>query len=330
MFPIDQIDIIKLIINTLLAIKPNENVLVIADRDENVEIASLLVAEAKSVGAQVALTILGPRKGLHHEPPKFVAESMKHADIVIGVIYSLLHTKARREAQAAGVRFAIMGGVRVGEGKEYLGNLSFDINDLHLIEKRGTQLAQMVTQAKTVKISSDLGTDLTMSLADRTGLAVLPICRDPKVFTILVDYSEVACAPVEGTADGILVIDGTIVGLPELDRVVQEPITLKIKQGRIEDISGGKDARDLETVLSNADTNAKCVAELGIGTNHNIMKPRAVVRDKANLGTIHIAFGKNDFIGGKQDSELHVDFMVTKPTLVLDGRLIIDKGKYVL
>jgi leucyl aminopeptidase (aminopeptidase T) len=330
MFPIDQIDIIKLIINTLLAIKPEENVLIIADRDENVEIAALLAAEAKSVGAQVALTILGPRKGLHHEPPKFVAESMKHADIVIGVIYSLLHTKARREAQAAGVRFAVMGGVRVGEGKEHLANLNFDINDLRLIEERGKKLADMITGAKTARMTCDLGTNLTMSLLDRKGLAILPICRDPKVFTILVDYSEVACAPVEGSAEGTLVIDGTVVGLQEIDRVVQQPITFKIKQGRIEGISGGKDARDLEEVFTNADFNAKCVAELGIGTNHNIMKLRGVVRDKANLGTIHIAFGKNDFIGGIQDSELHIDFMVTKPTLKLDDVLVIDKGKLIL
>jgi aminopeptidase len=330
MFPIDQIDIVKLIINTLLAVKPNENVLVIADRDENVEIASLIAAEARSVGAQVALTILGPRKGLHHEPPRFVTESMKHADIVIGVIYSLLHTKARKEAQAAGVRFAVMGGVRVGEGKEHLANLNFDIDDVKQIEARGTRLAELITQARTARITCAQGTDLTMSLQGRSGLNILPLCRDPKVFTILVDYSEVACAPVEGTAEGTLVIDGTVVGLQEIDRVVREPVMFKIRRGRIEEISGGKDAREIEAVYADSDINAKSLAELGIGTNHNIMKLRGVVRDKANLGAIHIAFGKNDFIGGSQDSQLHIDYMVTRPTLRLDDTLVIDKGKLIL
>lgn len=156
--------------------------LIIADKDENVEIATLLAAEANSIGAEVALTILGTRKGLHHEPPKFVAESMKHADVVIGVIYGLLHTRARKSAQAAGARVAIMGGVRVGQGKEYLANLDFNINDLNLIEERGTKLADMVTQANTASITCEEGTDLTISLLNRKGLAILPVCRDPKFF----------------------------------------------------------------------------------------------------------------------------------------------------
>jgi leucyl aminopeptidase (aminopeptidase T) len=329
MFPIEQINIIKLVINNSLAIKPGEKVLIIADEDENVEIASVLAAEAKSVGAEVAITIIDPRRGLHREPPVFVAESMKHADVIIGVIYSLLHTQAIRDAQSAGARFATMGGARLGKGKEYLASLEFDVNDLNLIEKRTTLLAEQVTQARIARLTCDKGSNLTMSLLNRKGLAVMPICRDPGVFCILVDYSEVACPPVQESAEGSLVIDGTVWGLPGLNRVVREPIRLKINRGKIVDISGGKDAGDLQAVLANVDSNGKSVAELGIGTNHKVEKLRGVTRDKANSGTIHIGFGKSEFIGGSLDSEIHIDLMVTKPTLELDGVLIIDKGKFI-
>lgn len=324
MFPISQMNTIKFLVNTSLAIKPGENVLIIADTDENVEIAAMIAAVAKSVGAEVAITIIDPRKDFNHEPPKFVAESMKHADVVIGVIYTLMHTKAREAAQSAGARFASLGGV----GKDYLANLDFGIEDLNLIEKRATRLAEMMTQAKTAKVTSDQGTHLTMSLLNRKGIAMVPVCRDPGAYCYLPDYSEVPCPPVEGTAEGILVIDGTILGSTELDRVVKEPITLKIKEGRIIEILGGKDAKDLEKILKNSNSNAKVVAELGIGTNHKVKKLRGIRKDDAMLGTLHIGFGKNNHIGGQMESVVHIDLMVKKPTLELDGSVIIEKGEF--
>jgi hypothetical protein len=51
MFPIDQINIIKLMIHTSLAIKPGEDVLILAATDEDVEIGSLMAAEIKSIGS---------------------------------------------------------------------------------------------------------------------------------------------------------------------------------------------------------------------------------------------------------------------------------------
>jgi leucyl aminopeptidase (aminopeptidase T) len=324
MFPINQINTIKFLVSTSLAIKPGENVLFIADTDENVEIAAIMAAEAKSIGAEVAITVIDSRKDFNHEPPKFVAESMKHADVVIGVIYTLMHTKARKAAQSAGARFASLGGV----GKEYLSNLDFGVEDLNLIERRANRLAEMVTQAKTAEITSDEGSQLTMSLLNRKGIAMIPICREPGTYCYLPDYSEVPCPPVEGTAEGILVIDGAILGSPQLDRVVQEPITLKIEEGKITRMSGGKDADDLKRILANADSNGKVVAELGIGTSHKVKRLRGVRKDDAMLGTVHIGLGKNNHIGGELDSAVHIDLMVKKPTLELDGFVIIEKGEF--
>jgi leucyl aminopeptidase (aminopeptidase T) len=323
MFPIDQFNIIKLIVNTSLAIKPGESVLIIAATDEDVEIASLLAAEIKSVGAEVAITIIDPRRNVYHEPPKFVAESMKHANVVIGVIYTLFYTRAKEVAQSAGARFATM----VGEKKEDLANLDFDKEDLDLIVDRGRRIAEMVSRAKTAKVTSHQGTNLTISLLDRKGIAIIPICRDPGTGCSIPDYSEVACATVEEGAEGTLVIDGTMVVPPWLERVVKEPITLKIKRGKIAELSGGEDAEDLEAILASAESNGKLLGELGIGANHKVNKFKGSRRDMSKLGTIHIGFGKNDMLGGKIATKTHFDLMVTKPTLALDDFLLIERGK---
>ena len=102
----------------------------------------------------------------------------------------------------------------------------------------------------------------------------------------------------------------------------------QIKKGKIIDISGGKDAEDLKKILARDDSNAKVVAELGIGTNHKVKKLKGVRKDDAILGTIHVGFGKNNHIGGAMDSELHLDLMVKKPTLELDGSVIIAGGEF--
>jgi leucyl aminopeptidase (aminopeptidase T) len=318
---------INLIVRGCVAVKPGENVLIIADTDENAGIAALLAAEARSIGANVAVTLVDPARKLHHEPPKFVAESMKHADIIIGVIYSFLHTKARIDAQAAGARIAILGGEKIGQGRKYLEGIDLDMEDLQLIEKRSVRLAEIITQGKTATITSEKGTNLTMSLENRKGLPVIPVCRGSSVFCLLGDYSEVACPPVEYSAEGTLVIDGAMTGLETLERVVKEPMTLTIRKGRIVDISGGKDARDLEAVLSKADPNGKALAELGIGMTHKVLELQGVIRDKANLGTLHVAFGKNEFIGGVLKSEVHIDLMVTKPSLQVDQLLVMERGE---
>ena len=45
------------------------------------------------------------------------------------------------------------------------------------------------------------------------------------------------------------------------------------------------------------------------------------------LGTIHIAVGRNDDIGGETFSQIHNDFLLTKTTVWLDGTCILENGE---
>lgn len=329
MFPLDQINTIKLMVHTSLAIKPGEGVLIIGGTDEDLEIATLIAAEAKSVGAHVAITMIDPRRDVHHEPPSFVAESMKRADVVIAVIYTIFYTKAKEEALSAGTRFASIEPLGGGR-KEDLANLKFDKEDINLCVERAKRLSEMVSQSNTVQVTSEIGTHISMSLLERKGVQLLPLCREPGSFCCLPDYTEVACAPVEESAEGILVCDGTILVPPKLEWVAEEPITLKIKKGKIDEISGGKDIEDLVAILAEGDPQKKLLGEMGIGATHQMRKLRGSRGDMSRLGTIHFGFGKNNMIGGRIDTKAHMDFMVTRPTLKLDELVLIDNGKFIL
>jgi hypothetical protein len=68
-------------------------------------------------------------------------------------------------------------------------------------------------------------------------------------------------------------------------------------------------------------------AELGIGLNPAIKSLTGnSLFDEKMAGTVHIAIGDNVCFGHNIQSHIHHDLVIKQPTLVLDGKIIIDKG----
>src|SRR4029453_18852169 len=136
---------------------------------------------------------------------------------------------------------------------------------------------------------------------------------------------EVNVAPVEGTANGKLVIDLT---MHHIGRCLT-PIELTVKDGCVIEIEGGPEARILKDYLDvYGDENAyMCPAEASVGVN-----AKAVVRgiqreDKNIMGTMHFGLGTNIDVGGSGKSKSHTDGVILEPTLYVDGAKRIDNGR---
>jgi leucyl aminopeptidase (aminopeptidase T) len=52
--------------------------------------------------------------------------------------------------------------------------------------------------------------------------------------------------------------------------------------------------------------------------------------DEKVAGTIHVAIGRNMFMGGENPAPIHEDGVVGQPTMRVDGELLIDAGRYML
>ena len=50
--------------------------------------------------------------------------------------------------------------------------------------------------------------------------------------------------------------------------------------------------------------------------------------DEKVYGTIHIAFGNNMSFGGSVEVPIHIDCVITNPTITVGKRKIIDGGKF--
>ncbi len=270
-----------------------------------------------------------PMTGMHGaEPPKYVAEAMKGADVVIAITtYSLSHTRAREEACKAGARIASMPGF-TPEMFEPEGPMAVDYLK---VKELCESLVKVLRGGNEVRVRTDYGTDLRFSIKDRewgvdTGLYV-----NPGDWGNL-PAGEVYIAPLEGTGEGTVVIPrGWYSGL-------KEDLILKFSKGLVVEVEGGGDVgrklRELLGLEPRVDDEVHRVrrnlAELGIGTNPKAKRPDNVLEAEKILGTVHIAIGDNSHLGGNTEADLHEDFVIPKPTLEVDGRLVMKNGELII
>ncbi|MFH0931824.1 MAG: aminopeptidase, partial [Candidatus Zixiibacteriota bacterium] len=67
-------------------------------------------------------------------------------------------------------------------------------------------------------------------------------------------------------------------------------------------------------------------AELGIGTNDKARIIGNVLEDEKVMGTVHMAIGDNKSMGGNVSVQSHLDGILLKPTLEIDGQVIMKDG----
>ena len=99
---------IRSIVETCMRVRPKERIMVIADNEAGpMWVGQLAMNIIGSMGAEVVLTVINPRDILDPEPPAAVAAAMKSVNAVLNITdkAALVHTNARKEATADGVRF---------------------------------------------------------------------------------------------------------------------------------------------------------------------------------------------------------------------------------
>ena len=304
----------RVAVETCMKVKPEETVLVVADT-QNLRIAEAFAYAAASIGAKTVITLMEPASEHAKEPPKPVAQAMKAAEVVlIPTTMSLSHTDARRAATKAGARIASMPGIT--EDMMRSGGLTADYKQVAVLTDK---VAHVLERAKKVRVTTPSGTDLTMSIEGRPPLADTGLYHKPGEWGNL-PAGEVCLAPVEGTTNGVLVIDS-------MGSTVTQPLKVTVKDGWAKKFDG-PDATKLEELLKKADKNAYNIGELGVGTNPKARISGEVLEDEKVLGTVHVALGDNtSYQGGHTKSKIHLDGMLFQPTVKVDKRLLMQKGK---
>jgi leucyl aminopeptidase (aminopeptidase T) len=309
---------VSAVIRDCLGLEPGEEVLVICNPPTE-ELGALLRINAQGEGGEATLAVISERESHAAEPPAAVAAAMLAADVVVApTIQSISHTEARKAASEAGVRVASMPGVTEEMLARVMGA------DMKLLRKRGTLLSRVLGAGAEARLVCPNGSDLRLGLTGRTAIVDAGVLSKRGAFGNI-PCGEAFIAPLEGTAQGTLVVDGSIAGIGRLEA----PVELSVEDGHLRDAGGAEGARLME-LLTEHGPDGTNVAELGIGTNEEAIVTGNILEDEKILGSAHVAFGASAAIGGAIQVPVHLDCVVLEPTVEVDGTTIVEAGELTL
>jgi leucyl aminopeptidase (aminopeptidase T) len=326
---LEMLESARMTLEKVIKIRPGQNLLVITDTyARSKAMAQAFTEVANSIGVHAVLIMMEPLKNIGQEPPPSVGAAMKSTDVIIefGESSTSGHSTARKEATAAGVKYYMM---HSDISEDYF-RTPIAFEDLDRIRAQTEHFCEIMTRARSAKVTTPYGTDITMSLEGRQGIPIHPLTNSG--VASLQDHAEAAIAPVEGTTEGLVVVDASVRAWGYLLRT---PIRFQVKKGRVQIETVTSDVKEEAErfkgiILSDQNAN-NCAAELGLGTSHTA--PRIlrgdVMRDYGIAGNVHIAVGRNNDIGGETGSIIHNDVLMTRATVTLDDVCVIGNGEII-
>jgi len=304
-------------IRDCMGAKKNEKILVITDEQKR-KIGFSLYENALKLGHEALYVEMKSGKQNGEEPPEQVADLMLKFDVVLcPTAKSLTHTDARRAASAKGVRVATFPGIT-----EDVMIRGMNAN-YKKIAKLSIKLVEILEQGKKIRVTAPAGTDISFDIAGRKAIASKGLFHE-KGESGNLPTGETYLAPVEGTANGVFVVDGSMAGL---GLIKNANIKIEVENGYATKITGGVLAKKLTQQLDAVGKDARNIAEFGIGTNDSAKLSGVLLEDEKVMGTIHIALGNNVSMGGSVNVPLHLDGVIKKPTVYMDDKLLMKDGK---
>lgn len=312
----------KIIVEVCAQVKAGEKALVVTE-PKMLNMAEAMMAALVNVDAEPVMVVMPPRDVDGQEPPAAVAAAMKASDVFFNVVdKSITHTNATRQAAASGARGIMM--TQFNEAMLHHGGV---FADFATIAPQCEKVAQALANSELVHVTTPLGTDITFKAPGRRGNALTCITAAGKFTTV--PTIEANVSPLEGTAEGIIVADASI---PYIDiGLLEEPVRCTVEKGFITKVEGGKQAKALaDDWASKNDPNVYNVAELGIGLNPCCSFTGAMLEDEGVYGSVHFGIGTNITLGGVVKAASHYDLIMTKPTVVADGVVILKDGQVLI
>ena len=306
---------VETVVRRCLRVEAGEEVVVVVDLATRM-IGEALRDEARGVGGDAVLMVMDGRATDGTEPPASIAAALAACDVFIApTTRSLSHTSARKRASEAGARGATMPGVT----EDMLARVM--AVDFDAMGSRSKAVAAALEAGTRARVTCPRGTDLRVAIDGRPGIS------DDGELTERGAFGNLPCgegfiSPVYG--------EGTIVAasLAPLGLSI-DPARLTVAEGRLVAADGGLGPQFIELLLSHGALGTN-LAELGVGTNDRARLTGNVLEDEKILGTVHVAFGASAGIGGTVSVPIHLDVVVPDASLEVDGRQVLDAGRYVL
>lgn len=307
-------------LNHYMSLDESETCLIITDEaDSDIKDIGLAFYESATKKCREAFYMkMNERKLNGEEPPEFIVDVMREVDVVIAVTKkSLANTAAVFKAARIGSRIAILPEMT---SETLIRTINIDYRKTVALTSK---VAEILEGAKTIRITSPLGTDIEFHVEGRRVNEMNGMLNNLTSFGHM-PGGEVSITPIEDQTNGVVVLDssGSLIGK------IENPVTIEIQNGIAVKTSGlGGEARIFARYLHKGGDEAKTLSEVGFGTNHRALLSGNIIEDMKTPGVVHLGFGNNLSMFGKLYVPMHNDGTIKSATVWIDDKMLIEEGK---
>jgi leucyl aminopeptidase (aminopeptidase T) len=317
----------ELIVDVCMSVEADDVVTIICDNEHREEAEAVAEVVVERGGWPVIMNNeTQVRRGradvrFPMAPPRNLHQAMVSADEVI-ILTNLewanrfAHVSAVKETWAEN-------NAKIASVEEGMGTWDLTLENIDEATKRARDAIAVLEGKKHVRVTTELGSDFTVSIEGRPALEITPVKRRGQMMGPVPLWAEVAFAAVEDFTHGTAIVDGVMLGIG-VQGQVQQPIRWTLEGGRCVAIEGVDEANRLRQAIAGVD-NADVVGEFAFGTSEKA--PFGSPSEKGRLGTVHLALGDNHnaYPGGQNVCSLHLDGVFLEATMQ-----IVDNGQYIL
>lgn len=316
-----------------MAVRPGDRVFVITD-DARMDVAPLVEEACRAAGAEAALRRL---EEYGARPITMFPDRLRDdlAAFRPTVTYFVATTPPGELGLRQPLRNYLVTELKVRHG--HMVGITPDVMvdgmcvDYDRVYERTMQVYDIVRKAKTIRVTSAKGTDVTATFSPK--LKWYP-CNGrydkPGAFGNLPE-GEVFTTPK--SLDGTLVVDVLGDYFSPKYGVLRSPVTFAVKGSVIQDIAAknGELAEELTRHFWDNE-NGRRAGEFAIGTLEGLPRLSGNLLQDEKMPGLHVAFGDplGIFTGADWHSPVHVDVIPTRCTIAVDGREIMRDGVFTI
>ena len=316
------------LVKDVLKVVSNEEVVITTDTGSDFQVALSIAQAATALGAKplVVLRNEAPTVGKAMDkylPINTLTAVLTNADVWVSLDKSyLIYSTPYEKAMSMGkVRYIELSGFNVDMMVRLIGRVNIQI--LYEFQRR---LAKLTSRFRKMRIVTELGTDIEFENDPSRPILVEGEVSGPGEYML---FGQVDWAPIEESINGTIVVDGTV--WPPIG-ILHSPIKLRVRDGRVVEVSGGSEAKVLEKWLrSFNDEKMFMVAHVTYGCHPNAKLSGNIVEDERVWGAVVWGFGSQSatFKGKLGLASSHVDAVVLNNTIYGDGELIVKDGEFI-
>jgi leucyl aminopeptidase (aminopeptidase T) len=319
-------------VENCMKILPIDNVVIVTDKEAE-EIATFIEDECKRITKKVKTFILeefGTRPLI--TLPKIIEEAIKKSTAVF-------YTAHSKPGEKVSLRLPI---IRLGTAKgrqAHMPGITKELmetgmlTDYFEIKTMSKKVFDIVKNAKEIKVTTKLGTNFTATFNKNWNWIICDgdISSSPMKWSNLPD-GEVFTCPLD--VNGTIIADGSIGDhFHKYNPLEKHPVKIEVKDSKVISISSNN--KKLEEELKEyikQDKNASKIGEFAIGTNIGLKELTGKLLQDEKFPGVHIAIGDsypNETLA-PFPSKAHCDLVIKNTTIIIDNKMIMKSGKFLI